>query len=468
MRRLALLALIVGGCSYGAPPGFSKGDAWTVPLVGPLEDGVLLVPVFVNDKGPFLFAIDPDARVSAVDQLLVGEAGLPTGGGPRLLDESDTTHPTFFAEILRLRIGTLVVERRTAMITRPGTFNVAGRVVRGILGRDVIADSLAFGFDRDRGLAYLATQQGFHPPAGAQTISYDQLTNRYSHEVVPRRMVKGVVDGASFAFHLDLGAGPSQLREALWPKAKLTTIPIQTAIVDEVGTGRVATHGTQASRVDAGGVGRDALFFVGFEDKRWDVPDIDGTLGLDFFRPFAVWANWDSRTMYLTPRAGAPALLTQRIARWGNEIVPGCSHVGCVDLRVVDPLAGKLDPPPAPPAPAPAPTEAAPAPAPTEAAPAPTPDAPAPVARPHPGVLVTATRDATAGSYDLEVLVEASAVNGEPARKLSFNLPAGVDKVMQHLPPSYVGTTLTVIDVSPFPRPCAAGGGCIYQLAAPR
>ena len=51
MRRAIILmgtVLVVGGgCAVGAPPGFSDGDLWTFPLVAPLEDDLLLVPVYV-------------------------------------------------------------------------------------------------------------------------------------------------------------------------------------------------------------------------------------------------------------------------------------------------------------------------------------------------------------------------------------------------------------------------------------
>jgi len=85
-RNAALAALVLGGCAVGAPTGFSSGDQWTVPLVGPLENGVLLVPVYIGKEnaGPYLFAIDPDATVSAVDDKIVSEAHLRSGQGPRL------------------------------------------------------------------------------------------------------------------------------------------------------------------------------------------------------------------------------------------------------------------------------------------------------------------------------------------------------------------------------------------------
>ena len=49
--------LFAAGCSVGTPPGFSGGDHWTLPLVGPLEDGILVTPVSVHGHGPYLFEI---------------------------------------------------------------------------------------------------------------------------------------------------------------------------------------------------------------------------------------------------------------------------------------------------------------------------------------------------------------------------------------------------------------------------
>ena len=45
------LLLVLAGCSVGAPSGFSGGDHWTFPLVGPLEDGLLITPAILVLSG---------------------------------------------------------------------------------------------------------------------------------------------------------------------------------------------------------------------------------------------------------------------------------------------------------------------------------------------------------------------------------------------------------------------------------
>ena len=71
-----VLAVAACGAPPAVPPTFSAGDSWTAPLVGPLENDLLLVPVFVNGKGPYVFAIDPDAVVSVITKHVYQDAGL--------------------------------------------------------------------------------------------------------------------------------------------------------------------------------------------------------------------------------------------------------------------------------------------------------------------------------------------------------------------------------------------------------
>src|SRR5262245_4415515 len=113
-----VIALAASACVVGAPPGFSDGNSWSFPLVGPLEDGQLVTPVWINDQGPYLFAIDTDSPVSVVDEGVVSETK-PIGGiGQRYDDEQDTSHPTKVVEILHIKLGDLVVRTRTLWVTR--------------------------------------------------------------------------------------------------------------------------------------------------------------------------------------------------------------------------------------------------------------------------------------------------------------------------------------------------------------
>jgi len=473
MNRLATLALastVAAGCSIGAPPGFSGGDSWTFPLVGPLEDGLLITPVWIDDKGPYLMGIDPDSPVSQIDEAIVSELGLHNGIGPKMLDEDDTNRPSRMAEVLRIRLGTLTVRNRTVAVMKVGSLGAAGRQLRGILGRDVIADSLAFGFDRELGVGFLATQQGFTAPTNATVVSYGVITNRLSVEFQPspRRVAKIEIDGKSFHMHLDLGGVTSQLRKSLWGKAGLSPVPVASDLRDEVGTVRHTTEAAVANSVVAGALSASGILFAPYGDKRWEEEDVDGTLGLNYFRTVNVTANWDQARFYLIPRGDVIASARMRVNRWGSTAVSGCEHLGCVAIEMIDP-AGSTEPTPADaPQTAPAtpgtPVGASAAPGangpPGSSAPAIMPEPPRPVVVLH--------RDASARGLDLELMLVAVGADGQPTDlpRLIVNLPGSVDDLSNQLDPSYTGANIVVVDLSPYPRSCARGAGCLQSLAA--
>lgn len=425
-RYAALVAALLGGCTVGAPPGFSEGESWTIPLIGPLEDGLLLVPALINGKGPYVLLVDPDAHVSIVDQQVLKETAARVGEGPHLLDESDTQQARFYAEILDMQLGTLTFKGpKPAQAVPAGTFDAGGRRIHGVLGRDLIAESLVLSFDRDAGALTLATQKGAKPTGTA--ITYSLLHSRIPNaEVRPisRKLVTASVNGVPFALHVDFGAAVSQLRTRAWPKAKLTPKVAPLVLVDEVGMTREVKQEGVADTVSLGGITAQNVSFVPYADRRWPDQDLEGTLGLPFFKPFAVTANWDSRTIYLRPRTEVDA--ATRIGRWQSKTLSGCANLGCIKGTVIDPLAN----------------------APAETKPA-----------QHPGVVVSFTRDATAAQLDLEVLVEVKA--SAATKWLLVNIPYGADRAMTHLSADFIGATMTVLDASPFPRQCPAEGGCV-------
>jgi hypothetical protein len=113
--------LVIAGCAGGAPPASPSGERWTFPLVGPLEDGLLVTPVTVKGHGPYLFAFDPDANFSAIDKQVVDEAELQVGEGPKILDETDTGQIRVYAELLDLRVSTLAIAQRSVTMFPSGT-----------------------------------------------------------------------------------------------------------------------------------------------------------------------------------------------------------------------------------------------------------------------------------------------------------------------------------------------------------
>jgi hypothetical protein len=451
--------ILVAGCaSGGTPSGFSKGDRWTFPLVGPLEDGLLITPVSVRGHGPYLFAIDPDASISVIDKQVADEAGLTMGQGPARTDEAGSEQMRAYAELLDLKVGNLTIARRQVMLVPSDFYNTDGRRVNGVLGRDVLASSLVFGFDRDQGIATLATAKVFTPPPDAIAVTYqaaavDTLSEPVTSgggvtmggtsdhddasrigvrtrddekrlDVAPlsRRVAAAQIGGVKVAMHLDLGATTSELREALWSKVKLAPADVKLRLVDEVATVREVTRAVTATDVTLGGAKASHVTLAPYVDKRFGLNKLDGTLGLDFFQPYAVYANWDTSTFYLKPRGNAAATAVARLGRWGAD-VPTCPHPGCVTATLTQTDGGlRLD----------------------------------------------VVRDPEAANHALEVRLGVTPAAGKSASPLVAELPPKSDKISGGVPANYDGATLTVLDVSPFTRPCVGDGGCVFALDAPK
>ena len=160
------------------------------------------------------------------------------------------------------------------------------------------------------------------------------------------------------------------------------------------------------------------ITLVPYVDKRFATARVDGALGLDFFRPFAVYANWAAQTYYLKPRGDAAATATARFGRWGAAL-PSCPHPGCVTAALTATPGGtRLD----------------------------------------------VVRDPEAAKRALEIRVGVTPAAGKTAAALIVELPADVDKISGGVPENYDGATITVLDVSPFTRPCDAKEGCVYPF----
>src|ERR1044071_7244518 len=427
------------GCAVGTPAGFSTGDHWTFPLVGPLEDGLLLTPVSVHGHGPYLFAIDPDANVTEIDKQIVEDAGLRIGVGPHRIDETNTGQTRVYAELLDLKIAGLTIERRDAMVFAVGAYDTEGRHIQGVLGRDAIADSLVFGFDRDHGIATLSTVKAFSPPPESLAMKYEVLSSASSAFVtnverqqaaaqgagqigvptsdviaVPRRLANALIGGQKFVVHLDLGQATSQLVEAKWRRAGLSRSDTNLHLIDETATARDVTAIAVAPEVSVSGASTFKVTFVPYIERRF-ADAVDGALGLDFFRPYSVYANWDSHVYYLKLRTDLTSTAAARFGRWGAAI-PACPHLGCITVAI-----GAGDDSASPGATAPT---------------------------------LEVARDPMAAGRALEVFVGVTPATGKSATPLVVELPSGADKVSAPLPPDYAGATVAVLDVSPFVRSC--------------
>ncbi len=431
---VAAVAAVAACHTQATPSGFSgtPDNRWTMPLVGAFEDGLLVTPVTIGTMGPYLFELDPDAQVSAVDAQVVKEVLPHVIKGPPLVGEAGTPERRRYVDLVGLEIGSLIIERRQAIVVRTGTFDTAGRRIHGVLGSDVLDPHLVLEIDRERGMATLVEPDRWKPPAGAISIPYRRLAKPSLPGIPPRRVVSATIGGEPFDVHIDLGVTASRLRAGLWDRAKLTARPIQGGLFDEIGTPHRFDKASEPTAVSVGAASSPRVAFVPFDDARWTEQELAGSLGLGFFAPYTLWLDRPRSTLYLAPRGHQP--LSARIGRWDTGALDKCTNPGCVTMRLIDPLNGKPW---------------------TQVNPDGTP-------RPRPGVILSVTREERAGGMPLEVVLSAD----RPELPLIIvNMTPVADRIIDQLPPAFAGVRLEVIDASPYPRPCPTTKGCVDKVA---
>lgn len=411
-----------------------------------------MTPVSVRGHGPYLFLIDPDADVTVIDKQVFDDAGLAMVVGPSRFDETGTEQMRNYAELVDVQVGSLTIDRRSAMLVPATFYDTEGRRVNGVLGRDVIADSLVFGVDRAQGIATLSTRKAFTPPPDAIAIAYQGVavdsdavrrsgrpmdmntsdhdaasrvgtnSNGPRRDVAPsRRVATAQIGDVQVAMHLDLGAPVSQLRESLWTKVKLAPADVKLRLVDEAATVREVARAGIAAAVTLGAAKASQVTLVPYADRRFAIERVDGALGLDFFRPYAVYASWHDDTFYVKPRGDATATTVARLGRWGTAL-PACPHPGCITATVTA----------------------------TEG-----------------GTRLDIVRDPEAAHRALEVRLGVTPAPGKSAAPLMVELPSGVDTITGGISAEYDGATFTVLDASPFTRSCAGDAGCVFPLGSP-
>lgn len=450
IASVVTLACASGG-SGTSPAGFSSGERWTFPLVGPLENDLLITALTVRGHGPYLFAIDPDASITVVDEEVVEDAGLVISEGPVRIDENGAPQVRGYTELVDVKLGDLNIGRRAVMVVPANFYDTRGRHLNGVLGRDVIRPSLVFGFDRDRGVATLTTAGAFSPPEGAVTIEaaatqadalYTQVTRRGvvdssgreeaspggvaarlkeagDLDVAPgsRHVAAAQLGDTKLAMHLDLGSSVSQVRSTLWDKLSLTPGDVSLRLVDEAASVRRVHEAGIATAVAVGDARAEQITVVPYIDRRYP-EQLDGALGLDFFSAYSVHAHWERGAFYLKPRGNAVAATATRLARWGAAL-PSCPRRGCITTKV-----NATDT----------------------------------------GLQLEIVRDPEAINHSFEVYLGVIPAPGKSPLPLAINLPKGIDKISGGLPLDYEGAALIVLDVSPFARECEGSGGCVFAL----
>ncbi len=147
LLSVAMVALMLSGCasnpsSSGASGRQGKQVSEQVRIIrGPQGSVTVLMPVTIEGRGPFTFALDTGASNSLVDTTVAEQVGLPTAGAQQAIGGVGGVERAMPVRISRWNSGPITFPPVTAFaaqlpISRQGGA-LRGNALRGLVGSDV-------------------------------------------------------------------------------------------------------------------------------------------------------------------------------------------------------------------------------------------------------------------------------------------------------------------------------------------
>ena len=141
-RALGVAAvLLLAGCGGGssAPPTYHGQLLVDIKVIKHSGQVLALVPVTINGKGPYAFALDTGASQSLVDSQVAHELGVPTTGGKQQIAGVASITKVRSIRVRDWKVGKVRLPP-TTVVEANLPFGNARSGVQGLLGSDMLSD----------------------------------------------------------------------------------------------------------------------------------------------------------------------------------------------------------------------------------------------------------------------------------------------------------------------------------------
>jgi len=157
---MVVLSLAIVSCGGNGSGQVSGGKEVTVPVhvvQGRSGAVMALVPVYIDSQGPYLFALDTGASVTAIDSALVDQLKLPVVGRGAQITGVTGSETVRLVRLANWRAGDVPLPAITATdIPLPQQDVESGLV--GLLGSDVLSQYGAITVDYERQVLILRSR----------------------------------------------------------------------------------------------------------------------------------------------------------------------------------------------------------------------------------------------------------------------------------------------------------------------
>jgi len=151
-KRLAL-SFLLSSCAATAQLSTPASTADSTLPARTLRGYLMIVPVMIDDRGPFDFVVDTGTNATLLDPQLARELGLQAKDRLQLESLSNSTSvPRYF--LRKLKVGPAIISNSEALAVKLTQLTALDRRIRGILGMNVLLH-FSFRLDFDRSVMEL-------------------------------------------------------------------------------------------------------------------------------------------------------------------------------------------------------------------------------------------------------------------------------------------------------------------------
>lgn len=242
---------------------------------------LMLAPVRINDRGPFLFAINSSASRSVVDQSVVKKLKLRTRSVPG--PDGRTAVTALWGSNLRVKDANIFAPQAYVADLNKAVRRKADRRVQGLIGSELFT-AYVVRFDPDRRQMRIYDPWAFKPTTGATPIP---LTKRDGKLYVTMTVATATGQPVQHEVRVDTGSD-TLVSDAIVDQSTPTA-----PVVIRDSTGRATS--VRAGVLRSVQVGPYALYNV------WGASEGEPSIGMELLRRFVVTFDVAHSRMYLEP-----------------------------------------------------------------------------------------------------------------------------------------------------------------------
>jgi hypothetical protein len=133
--ELCILTILAAASVVKAEVGCPTFNASVTPRF--IQGTLIVVPVRINERGPYSFVMDTGSQATVVDQTLASDLNLKSQGSVGLVSAADYVHGTV-SDVKSLEVNSYIVQESFVIVQELAQIRAADPSIRGVLGENFL------------------------------------------------------------------------------------------------------------------------------------------------------------------------------------------------------------------------------------------------------------------------------------------------------------------------------------------